>query len=93
MSTMHNLTADGSTPASIVQFTRTVDIVVVATGSFGGGTLTIEQSVDGVAWGATALTFIDAAGAGSFKTASPLQHRATLAGATAPNVNVTFIGG
>lgn len=87
----YNLTADGSTTAFAVEGL----ITVYATGNFGGGTLTVELSVNGTTWpsatyesGASAALSAD--GAVNIYT-GPCSMRCTLAGATTPNIDITYV--
>lgn len=93
----YNLTADGSTAGERQVQTHSArdsvqDGFVVVTGTFGAGTVTIEYSIDGTTWlaGASPVSFT-ANGLSSFKVHPSLLYRATLAGATAPDVDVTFL--
>ena len=75
-------TANGSS-AAFVSTGRFMTLV--ASGSFGGGTLTVQASLDGIAWldtdvsatGPAALNFLSGLG---------VYHRLNLTGATGPNL-------
>lgn len=94
MMSKHTLTADGSTPAeSKSEFisAEVENVIVIATGDFGGGTLTIECSVDGAAWVPTGISMFGGNDVDIFPTHPRLLYRATLSGATAPDVVVSFL--
>ncbi len=64
--------------------------IIIASGSFGGGTLTLQHSVDGTVWVTSGLT-LTAAGKIEFREQPGLIWRVTLAGATAGSVTVDYI--
>lgn len=90
----YTLTADGSTAAqrkTEVPGYYEPTVIMVASGDFGSGTLTVEYSVDGTTWvedGAIALTD---EGVARFSVHPLMQFRATLANATNPDIAVTFL--
>jgi hypothetical protein len=77
------LAANGSTPG--IDISGASQVTLAAQGAFGGGTITFEISLDnGATWVSSGLTL---AAAGSKVLTNPAtQVRATLAGATGPNV-------
>lgn len=89
-----NLAADGSTTAATFNFDMN-GAVLVATGTFGSGTVTFEGSVDGTNWytlldgfDGTALT-LTASGMARVAGDHPWV-RATVAGSTTPDIDVSL---
>jgi len=87
----YNLTADGSTAAFAVEGL----ITIAATGTFGSGTLTVELSFDDTTWFAAtyesgASAALSADGAVNIYT-GPCSMRCTLAGATTPDIDITYV--
>lgn len=93
MATTYTLDDNGSTDAANspeASGYKDPSIFMVATGDFGSGTLTVEFSVDGVAWGPSSYALTDD-GTLRFPTHPKLFYRATLSGASAPDIDVTFL--
>jgi hypothetical protein len=88
MSAPLNLTADGSTTA--IQFQG--DGTIIVRGNLGGGTLSVESSPKGVGdYVVEEDGTFTATGQKNIRI-GPSDVRFTLAGATAPNVDVYFVG-
>lgn len=92
MAKTFNLTADGSTPSQGGTPSE-YRVTMVATGTFGGGAIDIEVSVDGTNWAALVALPLTSTSAESFFVHPDLQYRATLSGATAPDIDITFVQG
>jgi hypothetical protein len=84
------LTADGSTTGLALEGLITVSAI----GTFGGGTITLQGSIDNSTWfsltdsNGTAATF--AANGATNIEIGELYVRGTLAGSTTPSVTLTF---
>ncbi len=85
---------DGAAALNANEPTKAYDITnmdkatIAATGTFGGGTLTVQLSNDGTNWFSSGLTI---AAAGKVDLAIPAKFvRGNLAGATTPSLNVTM---
>jgi hypothetical protein len=81
---------DGAAALNANESTKPVDMMNIekgtfaAVGTFGGGTLTLQVSMDGITWHSSGLTL---AAAGAVTLSIPCkQARWTLTGATAPSV-------
>ncbi len=93
-----NFTADGSSATFEVNMSRagkTRFAMIVWGSSFGGGNWTLEYTPDsGTTWIALPDIFDDATGQTVngrrvFEAIAPGDYRATLAGSTTPNVNIS----
>lgn len=91
-----NLTANGSTESirpATSHHLRDADPQLrqfMTWGTFGGGTLTIQYSYDGTNWIDDSVLVFSEAGVGEFETKPSLYFRATLTGATSPDISVLF---
>ena len=88
MSNISNLTADGSTEWVL---TETTGYQMEAVGTFGGGTVTVEKlAVDQT----SAITLDDktltSEGAINIEAPRGVKIRATLSGATSPDIDIHF---
>ena len=90
---MFNLNANGSTPiiapTNLNANGSTLELFV--TGTFGGGSVIVEQSPDGVNWFSVG-TAVTARSRTTISIFSGSRLRITLSGATAPSLTV-WIGG
>ena len=90
------LTANGST--EIMDYVGFERATFWASGTFGGGTLTLECSRDGgTTWlscdrGGTTITTFTSSGVGNFQLNAKYKVRATLTGATSPNIYIAVDG-
>jgi len=90
-----NLAADGSTPGKQISGTHrnnTGSVNVRVNGTFGGGILTLEGSLDDVSYyplGANAV--LSASGGAELRLVEGEYLRATMAGAVAPNVDPVVV--
>ena len=93
MATLYNLTANSSTDAQRVYGDITFDV----SGTFGGGTLALEFSIDGSSGWYTptddhdvAIEYTSAGSRGMRHGGIYIRH--TLTGATAPNIDIQVSG-
>lgn len=90
------LTANGST--EIMDYVGFERATFWASGTFGGGTLTLECSRDGgTTWlscdrGGTTITTFTSSGVGNFQLNARYKVRATLTGATSPDIFIAVDG-
>lgn len=87
--------ANGSTAAQGFKGYRAAgampEVGVIVQGTFGGGTLTVEYSLDGVVWVPDGTLEFTEAGTGFFKLPYACSYRATLSGSTTPDLTVHFL--
>jgi hypothetical protein len=98
-STETTLTANGSTnPIGYEGYLGLLSGTFWASGTFGGGTLTLECSRDGgTTWlscdrGGTTITTFTSNSVGNFQLNAKYKVRATLTGATSPNIYIGIDG-
>lgn len=66
-------------------------VIMLASGDFGGGTLVVEYSVDQTNWVEDGTISLSDDGVARFAVATRLWYRAVLAGASGPDMSVTFL--
>lgn len=87
------LTDNGSTPS--LELGSSGRLVMTAVGTFGGGTVNLEVQMPNNTWelSGTISQSLNAAGEVAGVLAHGTDVRATLAGATSPNVQVRIVSG
>lgn len=84
---LNAVTANAASPT----FTSTGKIMtLIASGSFGGGTLTLQASADEEVWVNSDIAFTQSAIA-NFHTGRGVKHRVNLTGATTPSLTAHII--
>ena len=89
MSHQFTLTADGQT--SSVRFPSKTVIQIDATGTFGGGTLAPQKKGAGGTWAAISSETLTAAGQINVEVPAGTDIRASLSGASSPDIDIHFI--
>lgn len=82
------LTASGNASSATQNADDSQLITIIASGGFGGGTLTLEYSADGTTFVTAGLT-LTVAGIIQHRPTAGVQWRVTLAGATGGTVTAT----